>query len=175
MVDWYLAQVKPNADKIARRNLNRQKFHTFQPLERTTSVRGGHFVKALRPLFPGYLFLSYGEAAAPWSLVNSTYGISRLVSFGGKPTRVPPGIIADLQAACGNDEVVVADQLFEAGATVTVASGPFVSFVGKIDRLTPDRRVMVLLELMGQQTRVSFAAADLRPAAGTVLRKAALR
>lgn len=164
MPSWFLAQVKPNADQIAKRNLERQNFRTFQPLERSTRVRGGQFIATLRPFFPGYLFLSYPEPIAPWSLVNSTYGVARLVSFGGKPAPVPGQIIADLQAACGEDGVLMIDHQFQAGTRVTIASGPLAAFVGEVERLTPDRRVLVLLDFMGQQTRVTLPAGDLRPA-----------
>ncbi|MEE4317748.1 MAG: transcriptional activator RfaH [Erythrobacter sp.] len=165
MTQWHLAQVKPNADKIATRNLERQNFLTFQPLERRTQVRGGRFVTSLRPFFPGYIFLSCPEAAAPWSLVNSTYGVARLVSFGGKPAPVPEGIIAGLMAACGEDGTITVSHQLQPGDLVAVTSGPFASLVGKIVRLTPDQRALVLIDFMGKQTRVRLPATDLRPAA----------
>ncbi|MCZ8371076.1 MAG: hypothetical protein O9293_14140 [Porphyrobacter sp.] len=164
MPSWFLAQLKPNADQIAKRNLERQNFQTFQPLERKARVRGGQFASTLRPFFPGYLFLSYPEPIAPWSLVNSTYGVARLVSFGGKPAPVPSQIIAGLQAACGADGVLIIDHEFQAGTKVAIAHGPLASFVGEVERLTPDRRVLVLLDFMGKQTRVALPASNLRPA-----------
>jgi transcriptional antiterminator RfaH len=38
---------------------------------------------------------------------------------------------------------------------VRITSGPFVDFVATIDNITPDRRVWVLMEIMGGQTRVA--------------------
>lgn len=175
MTQWHLAQVKPNADKIAIRNLERQNFTTFQPLERHTRVRGGKFVTQLRPFFPGYVFLAYPEAAAPWSLVNSTYGVARLVTFGGRPAPVPAGIVAGLKAACDEDGTIILDDHFQTGDTVTIASGPFASFLGEIERLTPDRRVLVLIDFMGKQTRVKLPAADLRPSPAASQARAAAR
>jgi transcriptional antiterminator RfaH len=162
---WHCAQVKPNADKIAIRNLERQNFTTFQPLERCTRVRSGKFVTHLRPFFPGYVFLSYPEAAAPWSLVKSTYGVARLVSFGGRPAPVPASIVAGLQAACGEDGAITLDYQLQPGARITVTSGPFTSFIGEIERLAPDQRVLVLIDFMGKQTRVKLPATDVRPTA----------
>jgi transcriptional antiterminator RfaH len=165
MSHWFLAQVKPNADQIARRNLERQRFMTFQPLERSTRVRGGKFTTHLRPFFPGYLFIAYPEAPAPWSLVNSTYGVARLVSFGGRPSPVPEQIIADLEAASGPDGVIARASELAQGTRVEVASGAFTNFIGEVERLTPNHRVLVLLDFMGKQTRVSLPALDLRPVA----------
>jgi transcriptional antiterminator RfaH len=162
---WFLAQVKPNADQKARRNLERQHFTTFQPLERRTRVRGGKFSTVSSPFFPGYLFISFPESPAPWSLVNSTYGVTRLVSFAGKPAPVPAAIIAALQAACGPDGVVMRAHELAPGSRVEVASGAFSQFIGEVERLTPDHRVLVLLEFMGKQTRVNLPAVDLRPLA----------
>jgi transcriptional antiterminator RfaH len=165
VLHWFLAQVRPNADQLARRNLERQHFTTFQPLERRTRVRGGKFTTVLSPFFPGYIFISYPESPAPWSLVNSTYGVTRLVSFAGKPAPVPAAIIAALQAACGSDGVVTRAHEFASGSRVEVASGAFSHFIGEVERLTPDHRVLVLIDFMGKQTRVNLPAGDLRPVA----------
>jgi transcriptional antiterminator RfaH len=166
---WFLAQLKPNADQRARRNLERQHFMTFQPLERRTRLRGGKFTTVLSPFFPGYLFISYPENPAPWSLVNSTYGVTRLVSFAGKPAPVPGPILAALKAACGPDGVVTQEQELAPGSRVAVANGAFMHFIGEVERLTPDQRVLVLLDFMGKQTRVNLPAADLRPVAPPAL------
>lgn len=166
-MQWYLAQVRPNADQIARRNLERQQFRTFQPLERRTGVRSGKFFTLHRPYFPGYLFISHGEAVAPWHLVNSTYGVARLITFGGKLAPVPEKVIAELEAACGADGVLAPSDGLQPGAQVEVASGAFTSFIGEIERLAPDCRVLVLLEFMGKRTRVNLPAASLRPIPGT--------
>lgn len=163
MSPWFLAQVKPNADTIARRNLERQRFEVFQPLERQTQIRAGRFVSKVRPFFPGYLFLSYPEAHAPWSLVNSTYGIARVVSVAGKPARVPSSVICELRAACGADGIIAMDHSLEPGDQVEVANGSFATFIGRVERLAPDNRILVLMDFMGKQTRITLKSADVRP------------
>ncbi len=59
---WFLAQLKPNCANIADKNLKRQGFKTFLPMEEETSQRGGKFVTAMRPLFPGYIFVAFDAA-----------------------------------------------------------------------------------------------------------------
>ena len=49
---WFLAQLKPNCANIADKNLKRQGFQTFLPMEEETRQRNGKFVTAMRPLFP---------------------------------------------------------------------------------------------------------------------------
>ena len=162
MTPWFLAQVKPNADLIARRNLERQRFVTFQPLERRTQVRKGKFVSVQRPFFPGYMFLSHPESSAPWSLVNSTYGVARLVAFAGRPAPVPEAVIAELLAACGPDNIIHVERELAKGSAIAVSNGPFAGFIGEVERIAPDSRVHVLLEFMGKKTRVNLSAADVR-------------
>lgn len=56
---WFLAQLKPNSVKIAERNLKRQGFRTFLPVEEVTKRANSKFVTAVRPMFPGYIFVSF--------------------------------------------------------------------------------------------------------------------
>ncbi|MFW5634979.1 MAG: transcription termination/antitermination protein NusG [Erythrobacter sp.] len=172
---WFLIQTRPNADAIARRNLERQRFVTFQPLERRTRVQKGRFVAERRPFFPGYLFATYPEAAAPWSVINSTYGVVRLVSFAGKPAIVPKSVIRDLREACDEDEVIAFGQDIAEGTEVEIASGSFAGLVGEVLSLTPNNRVLVLLDFLGRQTRVNLPAGAVRRAPGSRTAKGAGR
>ena len=166
MFVWRLAQVKPNADHIAIRNLVRQGFSTFQPLERITIVRAGRFVPRLRSFFPGYLFVGSPETTAPWPLVNSTYGVVRLVKFGDRPTPVPEALIAGLRAACDAQGVIATGPQLAPGSAVEVTFGAFTHFVGKVERLGPDERALVLIDFLGKQTRVSLPVTQLKIASG---------
>ena len=40
----------------------RQGFQTFLPMEEETRQRNGKFVTAMRPLFPGYIFVTFDVA-----------------------------------------------------------------------------------------------------------------
>jgi transcriptional antiterminator RfaH len=162
MVEWRLVQVRPNADRMAIRNLERQGFCTFQPLELITTIRAGRFLSRLRSFFPGYMFAGYAGAGAPWSVINSTYGVVRLVKFGDRPTAVPDRLVAELQAACDGQGVISLASRVVAGANVEVTSGSLAGFIGEVERLTPDRRALVLIEFLGKHTRVSLPVAQLK-------------
>lgn len=156
-LQWFLAQLKPNAQRIAVRNLDRQGFATFLPQHQVTRRQSGRFVEALRPLFPGYLFVGFDPASAPWRKINATSGVSRLVSFDQRPRAVPSALIDDLAARCDADGVLQPAPVLTAGSAVEILSGPFANFVATVETITPDQRVWVLLDLMGQQTRVQVA------------------
>jgi transcriptional antiterminator RfaH len=52
--------------------------------------------------------------------------------------------------------------LLKLGDQVRMTSGPFADFVATIETIAPDRRVWVLMEIMGGQTRVAVTADQLR-------------
>ena len=160
--NWFLAQVKPNCASIADKNLRRQGFKTFLPLEEETRQRNGKFVTAMRPLFPGYIFVAFDAARGFWRSVNSTYGITRLVSLGKEPTAVTEDLVSQLMSRCDATGKLLPPKLLKPGDQVTMTQGPFTNFVAEVEKITPDRRAWVLMEIMGVQTRVTVDAGHLR-------------
>lgn len=160
---WYLAQLKPNGVDLALRNLARQGFRTFLPLTQETERHGGRFVCRKRPLFPGYLFVGVNPAAARWRAINSTQGVSRLVSFAADPAPVPNALIEGLMLRC-DDEDVVGGEVMTSGTTVRLTQGPFAGFVGHIETVDKARRAYVLLDILSQTVRVSAPLEGLRRA-----------
>lgn len=159
---WFLAQFKPNSHHIAQRNLTRQGFRTFLPMQEETKRTRGKFVTQMRPLFPGYLFVALDMLRGGWRSVNSTYGITRLVSLGKEPTPVPLDLVSQLMLRCDREGKLLPPKLLKPGDEVMLTKGPFMDFVARIEAIAPDRRVYVLMELMGAQTRVAVSADHLR-------------
>lgn len=159
---WYLAQLKPNSARIARENLARQGLQTFLPMEMATRQRNGRFVEALQPLFPGYIFVAFDAERGLWRTVNSTRGVTKLVSFGNAPAAVPQEIIDGLLNASDAEGQIVLASAFEAGDQVTFRSGPFAEFVAEIQDVEADQRVWILMDIMGRQTRMRVNSERLR-------------
>jgi len=129
--------------------------------EETRRVRG-KFTTFMRPLFPGYLFVAFDKAHGGWQAVNSTYGITRLVSAGKTPVEVPLNLVSQLMQRCDTAGKLLPPKLLSPGDQVIINKGPFVEFIATIEALASDRRVWVLLEFMGQKTRVAVPANQLR-------------
>jgi transcriptional antiterminator RfaH len=159
---WFLAQLKPNCANIADKNLKRQGFQTFLPTEEETRQRNGKFVTALRPLFPGYIFVAFDVVCGLWRMVNSTYGITRLVGFGKEPTVVPLNLVSQLMLRCDSNGKLLPPKVLMPGDQVTLTKGPFANFVAEVEQIAPDRRVWVLMEIMGAKMRVAVGADQLR-------------
>ncbi len=156
--NWFLAQHKPNSSRIAERNLQQQGFRTFLPLEESTKRVREKFITAPRPLFPGYVFVAFNASEGHWRTINSTNGISRLVSFGKEPAQVPLDIVNQLMLRCDASGKLLPPKLLMPGDQVRLISGPFADFLGTIDAMAPEQRIWVLMEIMGSQTRVAVAA-----------------
>ncbi|MGQ0609975.1 MAG: transcription termination/antitermination protein NusG [Paracoccaceae bacterium] len=159
---WFLAQVKPNCGHRAEVSLNQQGFRTFLPTEDGTRRVRGRFVTAPRPLFPGYIFVAFTAGAGHWRSINSTIGITRLVSFGNDPAPVPTEIVSQLMLRCDASGKLLPPKLLKPGDQVRLASGPFSDFVGTIEAIAPERRLWVLMEIMGGTTRVAVTADQVR-------------
>lgn len=129
-----------------------------------TRRRRGRFVREARPMFTGYLFVAMDLAAGRWRAVNSTYGISRLVSFGGVPAAVPTDLVSQIMLRCDASGMVRPFSELSEGDRVRLTTGPFAGFVAEIDRIDGDRRLWVLLDMLGGQRSVATNADNVRRA-----------
>ena len=152
--NWFLIQLKPNSHRIAERNLKRQGYDTFLPIHEITKRKKQKFIKELRPLFPGYMFVKFNPMSVIWKSINGTFGVSRLVSFGKKPTAVPSDLIMELIKRCDEFGKIIPMQKFEVGNKVEVINGPFAKFIATVDNINSEERVYLLLNYMGQNTRI---------------------
>ena len=120
------------------------------------------FRTELRPLFPGYLFVGLQARAPSWRTLNSTHGVSRGVSLDGTYRPVPEALISQLQDQCDEAGVFRAQDTFRLGDVVQIQTGPFASFLAEVEDMAPDQRIWVLIDLMGQKSRVTVDQQDLR-------------
>ena len=162
MNQWYLIQCKPNSHRLAERNLHRQGFETFLPMQQITRRKASHFVSDLKPLFASYLFVNVNSDLAPWRSINSTIGVSRLVSFDGKPKPLPLQLISGLMLRCDASGVLLPPNSLDQGDSVEILTGPFANFIATVDTIDPDHRIWVLMEFMGQKTRMHITAVQLQ-------------
>jgi transcriptional antiterminator RfaH len=159
---WFLAQFKPNCHQIAERNLARQGYQVFLPVEDVTRKSGRKFVTRRQPLFAGYLFVAFDTALGGWRAINATYGISRLVSFGADPAPVPLDLICGLMLRCDAKGKLLPPRLLNPGDRVRLTEGPMADFAATVEAMAPDQRVWVLIDIMGRTARVAVQAEALR-------------
>ena len=73
----------------------------------------------------------------------------------GEPQPVPLDLISRLMLRCDEDGKLLPPRILKAGDAVEISGGPFAEFVATVEKVEPERRVWVLLELMGRTTRVA--------------------
>ena len=162
MKHWYLIQFKPNSYRLAERNLHRQEFETFLPMQQITRRKASRFVSDLKPLFPGYMFVSVNSDLAPWRTINSTIGVSKLVSFEGKPKPLPLQLVSGLMLRCDASGALLPPKSFSEGDSVEMLTGPFTNFIATVDTIDPEQRIWVLMDFMGQNTRMQVTTDQLQ-------------
>jgi len=162
MNHWYLIQFKPNSHRMAERNLHRQGFETFLPMQQMTRRKVTRFTNDFKPLFPGYMFVGVNSELAPWRKINSTIGVSRLVNFEGKLTPLPLQLVSGLILRCDASGTLLPPKSLNEGDSVELLNGPFANFIATVDRIDPEKRIWVLMDFMGQKTRMQVSVDQLR-------------
>ena len=151
--NWYLVQCKTGSHYKAKRNLTQQGFEVFLPLEKIF-VQGSK-KNMTQPLFSNYMFIAFDPKLDPWGKINNTYGVSKIITFGTSPSPIPNVIIKDLKNRCDNNNKLIKVE-FSSGDLIKITAGTFKNFVCRIERLDQKERVWVLINLMGQQSRLQI-------------------
>ena len=155
--NWYIVQFKRNSHRVATRNLSQQGFKTFLPLQTSARKNRTKFATNIEPLFPGYMFLSIDLGNEPWHKINSTLGVSRLICQDGIPMKVPEEIVSALMSRCDSSGKLLPPETLASGASVKILSGALANFIATVETYDSEKRIWVLMEIMGQVSRVQVA------------------
>ena len=160
---WIVARNKPNQDKIALINLERQNFEFFQPKFKTMSRIRNNFKEIIKPVFPGYIFIAINLEERNWHKINNTRGISSILLFGNEIPLIHYKLIEELKHRISLDNILEPANPFEVGMNTEITIGPFAQLIGKIDEIDTDQRIWILLDILGTQPRVSINKLNLTP------------
>ena len=152
--EWFILQFKSNSHHLAAKNLNRQGFETFLPLHETTSRRLSRFINTSKPLFPGYMFIRFDKAESEWHKINSTYGVSRLITFNSHLKSIPTIFVDYLMKRYDLSGKLIPIKKLKKGDQVTVLKGTFANFIATIEKYEADQRIWILTDLMGRKTKI---------------------
>jgi transcriptional antiterminator RfaH len=163
---WYVVHTQPHHEVRADLNLRQQGFRTYLPRYLRSRRHARRTEQVLRPLFPRYLFVALDIARDRWRAIHSTFGVSHLVLAGEEPVAVPHGVVDDIRAREGGDGLVKLGLPagLAPGSRVRLIDSIFADATGVLERAADDRRVAILLELLGREVRVFVPAASVRSA-----------
>ena len=156
-VQWYLAQAKPRQESVAERHLAEQGFATYCPMIQVPRRRRGRWVDVIEPLFPRYVFVGVVAGVQAIAPVRSTPGVSAIVRFGVEYAEVPTALIAELRAReyAGLHRLRLPQEL-RSGDPIRVQEGVFAGLLGLFVQSHGRDRVIVLLEILGQSSRMTL-------------------
>ena len=97
---WFVARVLTHQENRAQFNLHRLGFRSFLPRVRRRVRHARKLQDAVRPLFPGYIFIIIDLSKHRWRSVNGTFGVTSLIMGAEHPRPVPSGVIEGLIASC---------------------------------------------------------------------------
>ena len=155
---WYVVHTKPRQEARALENLQNQGFKCFLPLLQVQKLRNQKVQTITEPMFSRYLFIQLDDQNQNWGPIRSTLGVSKLVSFGPQPAKVPVEFITFLQDA----PVETIERMFAPGDNVQVASGPLKGLEGQYLAHDGETRAFVLVDLLGQPQKLHMAVEMLR-------------
>ena len=160
MTDWYLVYSKPKQERAAAGGLAEQGFAVYLPMLRSRRRRAAGMTVVEEPLFPRYMFIQPKGAEQSLSSAGFTAGVASLVRFGAELQTVPTTVVSAIKERedpeTGFHKLEVPK--LKPGDRVSINAGPFQGIEAVFEAKTGKDRVILLLDLLGRQTRteVSF-------------------
>lgn len=155
---WYVVRAKVRQEQTASENLSRQGYAVYLPQIKILKRSRGRQQTQLEPLFPRYIFLRPESAIHSIAPVRSTLGVATIVRFGQILAVVRPETLKGTREfeSCLNQARDQDLSPFQRDKRVCVADGPLTGLEGLISAVS-QHRVIVLMQLLGKDTRVSLS------------------
>ncbi len=162
---WYLIYSKPQRERLALENLERQGYPSYLPLIRNRRRRKGRYASIIEPMFPRYLFVHLSDETDNWGPIRSTIGVANMVRFGMQAARVPDSLIEMMQERDEEGVQTLTPAELEPGDQVRIVEGVMAGYEAIFQARTSKERVVLLLQLAQDRTaRVQVSAHDIEPA-----------
>ena len=155
---WYVVHTKVRQEQTACDNLARQGFTVYLPRIKVLKRIRNRQQARQEPMFPRYLFFRPGSAEHSIAPVRSTMGVMAIVRFGQEPAVMRSQALEcirefETRRNEAREEVI---SPFQPGERIRVVAGPLAGMEGLISDVSHER-VVVLMQLLGQGTRVSLS------------------
>jgi transcription antitermination factor NusG len=155
---WCVARVASRLEAFVIERLEAEGFEAFAPKIHSANRR-------VIPLFFGYLFVHVVEL---WQPIARIHGVGGLIKFGDAPAKCPDAEIDQLRSRMDGDGVIVlpkqpAKVRFAKGDRILVTGGPLQGVRGLHSGMSAAQREIVLIDLLGRQTRTAIPSAFVAP------------
>ena len=153
---WFVAQIKPNSYQTAIQNLERQGFETFLPKMEITQRQENKFIVKNAYVFPGYMFVCFDPHIITWTKINSTYGVSKILTLSNKPAEIPYDLVLELKNKYEINSNLKQKEKLQKGDSIKFYTGPFSDIIAKVESVDEKNRIWVILEAMGGYKRLKL-------------------
>ena len=161
-MSWLVATSENGKQAVARNFLEDRGFVVYFPRFRERRFFRGHKQLVESYLFGRYFFILFVPF---WYLVRTTCGVDALFTHDDQPALIQDSVIDEIRAREDHDGVITIRKGFRQGQRVRIKHGPLVGVIGMFDRMTARDREVAFVSILGQLTRVEFAAGSLAVAA----------
>ena len=142
-------------------------FRVIVPETKEEVEKDGKVKERVKKLFPGYILVEMIMTDEAWFIGGNTPGVTGFIGSSGKgakPTPLQPYEVDKILGSMGMTRLEAGTDL-QPGNKVKVIAGPFNGMEGKIDSLDlANNKVMVLLDLFGQETSVEVMISEIERA-----------
>ena len=163
--NWFTIHTYSGHEKKVQTNIERRSksldmfgrkiFEVVLPTEKESKTRAGKKTEIDRKVYPGYVFIDMVMDEQTWHLVRNTIGVIKFVGD-PKPTALKTSEIQQIKDNIENKRPVIR-QVWEAGQSVRVSSGPFADLEGTIQEINAAKdKVKVNINLFGRETSVEL-------------------
>lgn len=156
MLKWYVGYTQVNGEFKAKENLIKQDFEVYLPLCEKMRSHARKIERVQKPLFPRYLFIRMDIQKTPWGVVNSTRGMSCLLTREGYPLAVADDVLAYFKHEEDDQANIPLSSLvaFQKGDKLKIKEGAFKGQEGEFEQLTDQERVCVLLDILDKKVKI---------------------
>ena len=95
------------------------------------------------------MFVCFDQHVITWTKINSTYGVSKILTFNKKPSEISSGLILELKNRYEINSIQTQNENLQKGDSIKFYKGPFANLIAKVESVDEKNRIWILLEAMG--------------------------
>ncbi|MFQ5771751.1 MAG: UpxY family transcription antiterminator [bacterium] len=157
---WYALYTRPRFEKKVDKELRDLHIETFLPLKKVTKFWSDRKKVIKEPLFPSYVFV-YANLKERLRAYQPR-GVVRMVSFNGRPTRIPEDQISAVRRILESGYTPVLYPYLSIGDEVEIVSGALVGLKGFVIENRGKNHFIVSIDGICQSVAVNIDARHLK-------------
>ena len=147
---WYVLHVRPRCEKKMAEFCRIQRYEHYLPLRQETKIYQRRKVTVDKPVFPGYVFVSFDPEGRLELL--KTNNIVRILETPDEHRLLHE--LEQIQKALTVDSTLGAVAALKKGRRVRITGGPFMGVEGLIQDLKGSAKVMLNVDMIGRAVAV---------------------